>query len=110
VRLQCERELDVMLIGLRQGLLATAGIEDGLTLLQREWTGGLLRALRGMLWLKGHKERLPAERVVPEVSQIVKLPLEGIRRVVAAVSSPGWEAFRQLHADVEALGAAIDGW
>ncbi len=110
VRLQCERELDVMLIGLQQGLLATAGIEDRLAMLQREWLDGLLRALRGMLWLKGHKGRLSADQVVAEVSQVVKLPLEGIRRVVAAVASPSWDTIRQLHAEVEALGTAIDGW
>jgi hypothetical protein len=110
VRLQCERELDVLLIGLRQGLLAASGIEDRLALLQRDWLRGLLRILRGMLWLKGQKERLPAERVVAAIERTVELSLHGIRRVLAQPSSPGWEAFHQLHTDVEALGTAVDGW
>jgi hypothetical protein len=110
VRLQCERELDVLLIGLRQGLLAASGIEDRLALLQRDWLRGLVRILRGMLWLKGQKERLAAERVVSEIERIVEQSLPGIRRVLATPSSPGWEAFHQLHTDVEALGTAVDGW
>jgi hypothetical protein len=110
VRLQCERELDVRLIGLRQGLLAAAGIKDRLALIQHDWVRGLLRTLRGMLWLKGQKERLPAERVVAELSRIVELPLNGIRRIFATADSPEWDAIEELHGDVEALGAAVDGW
>jgi hypothetical protein len=110
VRLQCERELDVVSIGLRQGLLAASGIEDHLALLQRDWLRGLLRILRGMLWLKGQKARLPADRVVSEIERTVELLLPGIRRALATSSSPSWEAFHQLHADVTALGTAVDGW
>jgi hypothetical protein len=110
VRLQCERELDVLLIGLQQGLLAVGGIEDRLTLLQHDWLRSLLRALRGMLWLKGQRERLSADRVVADVSRLVELPLEGIRRALSAPASTGWEAFQRLHADVKALGTAVDGW
>jgi hypothetical protein len=110
VRLQCERELDVMLIGLRQGVLAASGIEDRLALLQRDWLRGLLRILRGMLWLKGQREHFPAERVVSEIERIVEASLPGIRRALTTSRSPGWEAFHQLHTDVEALGTAVDGW
>jgi hypothetical protein len=110
MRLQCEREMDVLLIGLQQGLLSTSGIEDQLTLLQHDWLGALLRALRGRLWLKGHKERLPADRVVAEISGIVNRPLDGIRHVLATPDSLGWQTFRELHADVAALRTAVDGW
>jgi hypothetical protein len=110
VRLQCERELDVKLIGLRQGLLAAAGIRDRLALIKHEWVRGLLRTLRGMLWLKGQKARLPADRVVVELSRIVQLPLNGVRRIVVTANSPEWETLDELHGDIEALGAAVDGW
>ena len=110
VRLQCERELEVLLIGLQQGLVAFGGIEDRLRLLQHDWLRALLRALCGLLWLKGHKERLPAEQMVAEVAKLLDLPLAGIRRALSASTSPGWQAFEQLHADVKALGTAVDGW
>ncbi len=110
VRLQCERELEVLLIGLQQGLVAFGGIEDRLRLLQHDWLRALLRALCGLLWLKGHKERLPAEQMVAEAAKLLDLPLAGIRRALSASTSPGWQAFEQLHADVKALGTAVDGW
>jgi hypothetical protein len=110
VRLQCERELETLLIGLQQGLVAFGGIEDRLRLLQHDWLRALLRALGGLLWLKGHNERLPAEQMVAEVAKLLDLPLAGIRRALAASTSPGWQAFEQLHADVKAVGTAVDGW
>jgi hypothetical protein len=110
VRLQCERELEILLIGLQQGLVAFGGIEDRLRLLKHDWLRALLRALCGLLWLKGQKKRLPAEQIVAEVAKLLDLPLTGIRRALAASTSPGWQAFEQLHADVKAVGIAADGW
>jgi hypothetical protein len=110
IRLQCERELDVLLIGLRQGLLIARGKKSRLALLQRNWVHNLMRTMRGLLWLKGQKEGLPASRVLAEVAQLAKLPLKGIHHVLHAGDSPGWEAFKHLYADVEALESAADGW
>ncbi len=110
VRLQCERELEVLSIGLRQGLLAATGKEKRLALLQRDWIHNLVRTLRGLLWLKGQREGLPAQRVLAEVARITELPLKGIHRALTAGEPPGWEAFKHLYADVEALGNAVDGW
>jgi hypothetical protein len=110
VRLQCERELRVMIIGLRQGLLAASGVQDRLALVRPDWIGALLRTLRGMLWLKGQRERLAAHQVVAELSRIVELPLSGIRHILATANSPDWNTFDELHGDVEALGTAVDGW
>ena len=110
VRLQCERELQVLTIGLRQGLLAGAGKEQHLQLLRHHWSHGLLRTLRGMLWLKGAKDWLPAARVLEAVGTHVKRPLAGIRHAVVATEPIDWPAFQNLYADVEALEAALDGW
>jgi hypothetical protein len=110
VRLQCERELRVIIIGLRQGLLAASGIQDRLALVQPDWIGALLRTLRGMLWLKGKRERIAAHQVVAELSRIVELPLNGVRQILATANSPDWNAFDALHGDIEALGTAVDGW
>jgi hypothetical protein len=110
VRLQCERELEVLEMGLRQGLLAAKGQKERLALLQQDWIHNLVRAMRGLLWLKGQKAGLPAERVLAEVARIAELPLKGIHHVLIAGDPPGWEAFKHLYADVEALGNAVDGW
>lgn len=110
VRLQCERELDVLLMGLRQGLLAATGKQERLALLQRDWIHNLLRTLRGLLWLKGQKEGLTSHFVLKEVARMSELPLKGIHRVLAAGDPPGWKEFKHLYADVEALERAVDGW
>ncbi len=110
VRLQCERELKALLIGLRQGLLAATGKEDRLAALQHGWVQSLLRTLRGMLWLKGRTSWAPAERVLDAIAELVKLPLTGIRRAIDNRRPIGWDAFQELYADAEALGTAVDGW
>jgi hypothetical protein len=110
VRLQCERELKVLLIGLRQGLLAAAGKEQHLGFIRHHWSHGLLRMLRGMLWLKGSKDWLPAAGVLEAVAALVNRPLAGVCHAVAATEPIDWQAFQNLYADVEALGTAIDGW
>jgi hypothetical protein len=110
VRLQCERELKVLLIGLRQGLLAGAGKERRMELPHHHWYHGLLRILRGGLWCKGTKDWLPAAAVLEAVGAHVKRPLVGVRHAVAATKPVDWPAFQNLYADVEALGTAVDGW
>ena len=97
-------------MGLRQGLLAAKGQRERLALLQRDWIHNLVRAMRGLLWLKGQKAGLPAERVLAEVARIAELPLKGIHHVLVSGDPPGWEAFKHLYANVEALGNAVDGW
>jgi hypothetical protein len=110
VRLQCERELQVLMIGLRQGLLAGAGKEQHMGLLRHHWSHGLLRTLRGMLWLKGAKDWMPAKGVLEAVGTHVNRPLAGIRHAVAATEPVNWPAFQNLYADVESLETAVDGW
>ncbi len=110
VRLQCARELKVLMIGLRQGLLAGAGKEEHMSLLRHHWSHGLLRTLRGWLWLKGAKGWKPGTGVLDAVATHVKRPLAGIRHAVVASEPIDWLAFQNLYADVEALEAAVDGW
>lgn len=108
VRLECERELKRFLIGLRQGLLASAGRTAALGDLQRDAAHGLLRTLRGMLWLKGNKAYQSDDRVVAGIEELVKRPLRGLR---GALNAPATQpAIDELYADLEALKVAVDGW
>jgi hypothetical protein len=108
VRLECERELKRFLIGLRQGLLASAGRTAALGELQHDAACGLLRTLRGMLWLKGKKAYEPDDRVVAGIEELVKRPLRGLR---SALNAPAAQpSIDDLYADVEALKVAVDGW
>lgn len=111
VRLECERELKRFLIGLRQGLLASTGRAADLREIQREAAFGLLRTLRGMLWLKGSKEYFADDRAVAKVEELVKSPLRGLRGALGLSGSSGSESgIEVLYADVEALNVAVEGW
>lgn len=108
VRLQCERELKVILIGLRQGLLAAAGREKFLGALEQDVGEGLMRTLRGLLWLKGDRDPRPAAQVLDEIEKIAGAKLTGIRTALDPGADHGWPEFESLYADVEALGKTAD--
>lgn len=110
VRLQCERELKTVLIGMRQGLLAAAGRDKILGALEVDVAEGLLRTLRGMLWLKGSKDALPAPKVLEEIEKVTDRKLDGIRTALDPNATHGWDQFRTLYQDVEALGKIADAW
>ena len=108
VRLQTERELKVMLIGLRQGLLAAVGSQKVIGALEVDATGGLIRALRGFLWLKGVKEAKPALEVVAEVEKVIDRKLAGLRTALDPTAEHGWAQFESLYGDVEALEEIVN--
>lgn len=110
VRLQCERELKVLLLGLRQALLAAAGHDKLLADFEQEAGNTLLRVLRGMLWLKGQRRPQPGSAAVAEIEKVLGRPLRGLAVAMDPNAPQGWEEFRTLYADVEALGVAVNGW
>ncbi len=110
VRLQCERELKAVLIGLRQGLLAAAGREKFIGAMEMDAGEGLMRTLRGMLWLKGQKESKRAADVIVEVEKIADRKLPGISIALDPTARHGWAEFENLYHDVEALGEIANGW
>ena len=110
VRLQCERELKAVLIGLRQGLLAATGEEKRIGALEVQVCDGLMRTLGGLLWLKGQRQARPPGEVLAEVEKITGRKLPGLRKALDAAAAHGWQEFESLYRDVEALGEIADGW
>ena len=110
IRLQCEREFKTILISLRQGLLAAAGREKFIGALEVDVTEGLMRTLRGMLWLKGRKEAKPADDVLTEIETIAERKLTGVHIALDPSAHHGWNEFESLYGDVEALGEITDAW
>lgn len=108
VRLQCERDLKVILIGLRQGLLAAAGRENFLESLETDMALALLRTLRGLLWLRGRRELLPVADVLTEIEAMSGRTLTGVRCAMDATAHHGWAEFEALYRDVEVLGGIAD--
>lgn len=110
VRLECERELKSVLIGLRQGLLAAAGREKFINALEVDVGERLMRTLRGLLWLKGQTEAKPASDAFAEVEKIADRQLPGIKTAIDPAAHHGWDEFESLYRDVEALGEIANGW
>jgi hypothetical protein len=108
VRLECERELKVLEIGLQQGVLLSRGRGDSLKNLGDDVAERLLRALRGALWLKGTRHALPAAQVAEVAERLFGLPLEGVQGALAVPPTPPERLVRRLHADIRALGKLVD--
>jgi hypothetical protein len=110
VRLQCERELKRILIAMRQGLLASAGRERLVPVMGKDAADDLVRTLRGLLWLKGHKEYMDAAGVVTEIETLTTRKLPGVRTALHPATTPGWADFDRLYLDVETLGEIVNAW
>lgn len=108
IRLQCERELKSMVLAMRQAVLLSAGDQQRLLAHHPYAADGLLRVLRGLLWLKDVREPLPATRVVDEVERILARPLKGLRTLLQVHAPPSWDDYCALHAELEALESAAD--
>lgn len=103
VRLGCEREFKSILLRLRQGLLAAAGRDRALDAVMAESAEGIVRTMRGLLWLKGEREGSPSWSVIESMERSIDRRLTGVRAAVNAGAVRGWEQFEQLYGDVEAL-------
>jgi len=110
VRLQCERELKRILITLRQGLLASAGRERLVAVLEKGASDDLVRTLRGLLWLKGRKEFWNATEVVTEIENSTKQKLPGVRNALDSSVPSGWADYDSLYRDVDVLGEIVNAW
>ena len=108
VRLQCERELKTLLIGMRQGLLAAAGRERQLQPLGQTAVEGLLRTLRGLLWLKGQREPASPDDLIGGVERLLDRELAAVRSVLHGTGDKGWNQFAALYEDLEILRKRAD--
>lgn len=110
VRLQTERELKTILIGMRQALLAAAGREKLFGGIETDVAERLIRTLRGLLWLHEQNEALPAVEVVAQVEWEVQRGLSGLRGALQQEGPHGWDQFKKLYEDVDALRKIIETW
>lgn len=110
VRLQCEREMKTMLLAMRQALLLSEGRDQKIAELTRRSADGVLRTLRGLLWLKSHTAAIPAGKVVQMVEESIGHPLPGVRDLLNEHSAHDWPHFQQLYRDLDALGSHADQW
>ncbi|MBA3709331.1 MAG: hypothetical protein H0W83_11005 [Planctomycetes bacterium] len=104
VRLQCERELRTLAIALRQRVLHAGGGDAHLRI--ADLADGVVRILRGMLFLRGNAPVRSATEVMSAFSAAGGQPLEAVRR--AWSRSVDWDGYRAFYAEITALGALVD--
>lgn len=110
LRHQCERELKTAMIGLRQGLLASAGKEKLLGAFITDAATGLLRVLRGMIRIDGEQSALATPEVLDRIEKLTQRSLPGLRTALDQAASHGWDQFEAFYRDVEALSTTVDAW
>ena len=110
VRLQCERELKAIAIGIRQGLVAGSGRESSFGAVAEQAAPALMRTLRGLVWLKGAKEPKAWPALIAEAEKQAGRTLAGARKAVNPPSPFHWHDLEELYQDVEALGRFADAW
>ena len=108
VRLQCERELKTLLVGMHQRLLASGGSESLLGAASAEAGEILLRVLRGLAWLGELREPQRMMRLLAEAEQLIGRELPGVYAAFDQSDTAGWNKFTQLYDDVQALGRYVD--
>jgi len=108
VRLQCERELKTVLIGMHQRLLVSQGSEALLGVASRDVADALLRVLRGLVWLADQREARPPMQLVAAAERLVGRKLPGVYAALDDADTAGWHKFQQLYEDVQALGHFAD--
>ena len=109
MRLQCERELKRIVMGLRQALLASAGKQSAVPLIEADAVDSLLRTMRGLLWLQGTREHLPAARVVEDMEKSIGVRLDGLRGAQDGRRTHDWNEFDRLYGEVERLMEKANG-
>lgn len=116
LRLQCERELKVRLIGLRQGYIASMGDAKILSDLFSNTISGYIPLFRGMILILGKEPPLKNEdvlQVLENVSgvdtQVFKTVLKQKRQKTKMAISHLNVIFKDYYAAVEKLGDITDG-
>ncbi len=108
IRLQCERETNVLLVGMRQGLLASGGDSKHLGQLEDRAAETLTRILQGLLWLKDEREAVAQVQLIARAEAILKQELPAVRAVVSSASGRGWDQFVSLYKDLEVIRELVN--
>jgi hypothetical protein len=110
IRLQCERELKTILLGMRQGLLAASGHAEELAALVRSVGDALLRTMRGMLWIREQRDSRASAEVIAATEKLIDHPLKGISAALQPDAIHGWNQFVSMYEEVQKLSEVVNAW
>lgn len=107
LRLQCERELKVRLIGLRQGYIASAGDKKLLTNMFIESFSGYIPLFRGIILLLGKEPPISNQEVLKAIEGISSVDTSVFRQVLELKRHPTKLSIEELNTIFESYYAAI---
>ncbi len=115
LRLQCEREVKVKLIGLRQGYLASAGEKDALAAVLRRSITGSIALFRSIIYLFGKEPpilRTEAVKMFCDTAGMKTTVFEKLLSLKAGAIKPSGQElhdlFRQYYSALESLENTLD--
>jgi len=113
LRLQCEREIRVKLIGLRQGYLSSMGEPDKLAEGFTSSITGYIPLLRGLIELTGTEPPLPSHEVIDVLSRSISVDCSVFMEVLNAKKAGFGKTaldtiFERYYKATEQVGKVVD--
>lgn len=108
LRLQCERELKVRLIGLRQGYLSSSGDAKILTDLFTGTVSGYIPLFRGILLILGKEPPINNDDVLTALQEVTGVDTRVFKMVLKQKKQKAKLMIKQLNAIFEDYYAAIE--
>jgi len=108
LRHQCERELKVKLIGLRQGYISSAGDRKIITAGFADSFSGYIPLFRGIIVLLGKKAPIASREVLSVLEEVTGVDTEAFQTVLNLKKEKSKPSIAQLNSLFEAYYAAIE--
>jgi hypothetical protein len=108
VRLQCERQLKVISLAMRQAVVKLGMHQRVLRAAVLPLLTDFRRVLRGLAWLKGIDAPPRGRDLLAKVEELIGRRLPGAHRVFESPGAANWADFEQFYADVNLLDDAIE--
>jgi hypothetical protein len=105
LRLQCERELKVAGLAMRQRVLQAAHHGNWHT---HDIAENMLRVLRGLRQLKRRPALRESPAVLADFATLTSKGLPALQEVISGAHD--WEVFQRLAGEIEVLGVLANGW
>lgn len=110
VRLQCERDLRSQEILLQRGILATGGDAGRMDRLERGAADGLVRVLRGILWLVGERQPLLPKDLCSRCESVIGFALPGWSQAIRIDGRHDAEIMRWMLDELGRLSQWVDSF
>jgi hypothetical protein len=108
VRLQCERQLKVIALAMRQVVVKLGMQQRALRDAVLPLLADFRRVLRGLMWLKGIPCPPRGRDMLARLEELIGRKLPGAQRMFESPRDANWADFEQFYSDVNLLDGVIE--